>query len=150
LAGVTEETGDGPPRNPGAEPGRAERPRLRRGPLGYRRADVDAALAARDEELAELRRDIAALWLAFTEHDRLLRELGDAQVPPAPPSGDPDPPPTPPPVVGADETPSIGAQLEELGDVLAAIEMATQALESTYADEIRDPAPGAEAERPAS
>jgi hypothetical protein len=146
LAGVTEETGDGPPRNPGAEPGRAERPPLRRGPLGYRRADVDAALAARDEELAELRRDIAALWLAFTEHDRLLRELGDAQAPPAPPSGDPDPPP----VAVADEAPSIGTQLEELGDVLAAIEMATQALESTYADEIRDPAPGAEAERPAS
>jgi hypothetical protein len=118
---------------------------LRRSPLGYRRADVDAALARRDAELTELRRDIAALWLALAEHDRMLRVLDTAPAPPAPPaplSGDSAPAPDPTPPAAAEEATSIGAQLSELGDVLAAIEMATQTLESTYADELRGAAPG--------
>jgi hypothetical protein len=140
--GANEETGEGRVRNPGADPGRPAPPRLRRSPLGYRRADVDAVLADRDEELAGLRRDIAALWLAVTEHDRMLRELAGPEAPPTPASGDPEPAAAPV------ETTSIGEQLAELGDVLAAIEMATQALESTYADEIRGAA-GTDADRPA-
>jgi hypothetical protein len=63
-------------------------------------------------------------------------------APPAPRSGDPAPAPDPTPPAAAEEATSIGAQLSELGDVLAAIEMATQTLESTYAGELRGPPPG--------
>ena len=137
MAGATEESEDGEGRGAGAEPGRPERPRLRRSPLGYRRADVDAALETRDSQLAELRQDIAALWLAFAQHDRMLRALGGeaAQSEAAPRK--PEPEPAPEQAVIAAEAASIGEQLSELDDVLAAIEMATQTLERTYADEIR-------------
>jgi hypothetical protein len=111
---------------------------------------VDDALAARDGELAELRQDVAALWLAFAQHDRILRSNDDGSVPPAPlsaqepgatafatsglPAGGAPP---------AAEAASIGTQLTELEEVLAAIESATQSLERTYAEEL---APGGETE----
>jgi len=126
-------------------PARAAPPRLRRRPLGYKRADVDEALGARDAELAELRQDIAALWLAFAQHDRILRSLtGESSSPsaePAPTEGDA---PSAGPARLRSEAASIGDQLSELGDVLAAIEMATQTLERTYSEEIDEtpqPAP---------
>ena len=150
MGGASEETEAGEEREAGTEPGRLERPRLRRSPLGYRRADVDAALETRDSELAELRQDVAALWLAFAQHDRMLRALGGgpAQPEPAPRAPEPEPAPGPEQAVIAAEAASIGEQLSELDEVLAAIETATQTLERTYADEIRgagrDDAPGAE------
>lgn len=125
---------------------------MRRGLLGYRRGDVERALADRDEaagelaaeldardaELAELRQDIAALWLAFAQHDRTLGQLRDeitAAGPPAEsehsePSGEEPGSPAP-----AD---SVGRRLADLDDVLSAIEMATQRLEQTYAEEIEE------------
>ena len=90
-------------------------------------------------ELAELRQDIAALWLAFAQHDRMLRALGgEARLRPAPaPPASPSPSRLAEQAVIAAEAASIGEQLSELDEVLAAIEMATQTLERTYADEIR-------------
>lgn len=132
------------------DPGRPERPRLRTRPLGYKRSDVDEALEARDAQLTELRQDVAALWLAFSQHDRMIRALGGE---------DPQPRPAPAPAPAstdpgdaddgsedldtgavAAEAESIGNQLSELDEVLAAIEMATKTLESTYADDIAHPA----------
>ena len=55
-----------------------ERPGLRRAFLGYRKDDVDQAFEARDTELAEMRQDVAALWLAFAQHDRLIRSILEA------------------------------------------------------------------------
>ena len=52
-----------------------EEPKLRRGLLGYRARDVDAELETRRVEAEELRRDIAALWLAFGQHERTIRHL---------------------------------------------------------------------------
>ena len=137
-----------------------EEPRLRRRPFGYSKRDVrealdrqSAALGAREAELAELRQDIAALWLAFAQHDRMIRRaLGDE---PAPAEADPagsvsgstEPAPTAAASAGAaahaaaakaaaaDEDAAIGRQLSDLDDVLAAIELATQTLERTYAGE---------------
>ncbi len=128
-----------------ADPGRIDRPKLRRRPLGYRRADVDEALEARDSELAELRQDIAALWLAFAQHDRALRALSGGAPPPVAPPERPReehavpviPPPEPGPTPLGTEAESIGEQLSELDEVLAAIEMATQTLERTYSEEIQ-------------
>ncbi len=126
-----------------ADPGRPARPKLRRRPLGYRRGDVDEAFAARDAELAELRQDIAALWLAFAQHDRMIRTLGGEAPPPA--TEQPAPATAPERSAAPDsaerstteaEAESIGNQLSELDEVLAAIEMATKTLEHTYADEI--------------
>jgi len=121
------------------QPGRPERPRLRRRPLGYKRADVDEALEARDGELAELRQDIAALWLAFAQHDRMLRAL-TGEAPPPPSGTEPKRRETPetaaPSMPLETEAASIGAQLSELDEVLAAIEMATKTLERTYSEEI--------------
>ncbi|MCO5327313.1 MAG: hypothetical protein M9964_09720 [Solirubrobacterales bacterium] len=132
--------------------------RMRRSLLGYNRADVERALSERDEavdalggeldareaELSELRQDVAALWLAFAQHDRMLRALQGTEPSPTPaPADDGDPatersgapePDEPP----APEPPSVGNQLAELDEVLAAIEMATQTLERTYADEIAE------------
>ncbi|MEZ5154727.1 MAG: hypothetical protein R2718_01325 [Solirubrobacterales bacterium] len=112
---------------------------------------MDEALEERERELAVLRQDVAALWLAFAQHDRVLRTLidreGTAASPPetapgtpaASPGADAAPPaatPAPPRAPAADAA-SIGEQLSELDEVLAAIEMATQTLEQTYAEEIR-------------
>jgi hypothetical protein len=133
----------------------ADEPKLRRRPFGYRKRDVrevldrrSAELGAREAELAELRQDIAALWLAFAQHDRMIRRaIGDPETvtpdPSAPAAsasdGDPAPEPTPAAesptreAAAADDV-AIGRQLSDLDDVLAAIELATQTLERTYAD----------------
>ena len=121
-----------------------ERPSLRRGLLGYRRDDVDQALEARDTELAEMRQDVAALWLAFAQHDRLIRSILDASgslphtpVPeraPAPAAETATPPVAASPATGVTDS-AISAQLDELDQVLAAIESATQTLERTYSEE---------------
>lgn len=120
------------------------RPRLRRSPFGYRRSDVDEALGARDAELAVLRQDIAALWLAFAEHDRILRQPGSEPAELAEP-----PVPTVQQQQPLDsEAASIGVQLAELDEVLASIETATRRLERAYAergDEVR-PQPEAQGE----
>ena len=78
--------------------------KLRRRLLGYKRADVEGALQAREEEVGELaeeldereaevgqlRQDIAALWLAFAQHDRTIEDLRAAVIAlaeaPAPPA----------------------------------------------------------------
>lgn len=134
---------------------------LRRRLLGYKRADVEAALGAReseldarDAELGELRQDIAALWLAFAQHDRMIGELHRAIPAPAPATAEavarpehetavePEPAAAP-----AAADPSVGRQLADLDEVLAAIEMATQTLEQTYADEIEETEGEPEGER---
>lgn len=126
------------------------RPKLRRRPLGYKRSDVDEAFEARDNELAELKQDIAALWLAFAQHDRMIRALGGET--PAPlterprPESEPLGAPQPPPSQVEAEAESIGNQLSELDEVLAAIEMATQTLEKTYSEEIEASKEGGETE----
>ena len=117
-------------------------------PLGYKRADVDEALEARDPSWPSCKQDIAALWLAFAQHDRMIRALG-GEVPrrrPCRPSGRRRRGATRPRPVPARleaEAESIGDQLSELDEVLAAIEMATQTLEHTYSDEIESLPPGA-------
>ncbi len=133
-----------------ADLGRPERPKLRRRPLGYKRTDVDEAFEARDSELEELKQDIAALWLAFAQHDRMIRSLGGET--PAPltirpkPAESAEPSAAAPPIEA--EAKSIGAQLSELDEVLAAIEMATQTLEKTYGDEIESPGDTAASPQP--
>lgn len=150
----------------GADPGRPERPRLRTRPLGYKRSDVDEALEARDAQLTELRQDVAALWLAFAQHDRMIRSLSGEELRPvtatdAPSAGaTAEPAEADPPSDAVDteavaaEAESIGNQLSELDEVLAAIEMATKTLESTYAAEVEegrreDPRPAAGADESA-
>lgn len=161
--------------------------RLRRRLLGYKRTDVESALRARDEslddledeldtrdaELSQLRQDIAALWLAFAQHDRTIEDLRAAVIAladsqPAAAATSPRPIPRgtavdeerqtvdeileeeehqpPAPVEGAE--PSVGRQLADLDEVLAAIEMATQTLEQTYAEEIEETRATAEAASP--
>jgi hypothetical protein len=135
-----------------ADFGRPERPKLRRRPLGYKRADVDEAFEARDSELAELKQDIAALWLAFAQHDRMIRALGGEVPPPLfQPSAAPTPRSEPEPLGPSSneaDAESIGNQLSELDEVLAAIEMATKTLEHTYSDEIEASRAGAEGGEP--
>lgn len=141
-------------------------PPLRRRLLGgYRPADVRAAIAAREEEIDELRRDIAALWLAFGQHERAIRGLAEAgsaaasaphparaeQAPAEASSAD-----EAEPGAGADpgertaagtepaERRGVHDQLADLDQVLAAIEQATRTLERTYADEIAKPQPAAD------
>jgi hypothetical protein len=134
-------------------PERPAPPRLRRRPLGYKRADVDEALGARDAELAELRQDVAALWLAFAQHDRILQALTGEAPPPAPPAerapAEVDAPSAGPARLRS-EAASIGDQLSELGDVLAAIEMATQTLERTYVSDPAQGGTGAPQQRPSA
>jgi len=152
----------GAERDLGAIP--SERPGLRRGLFGYRRDDVDLALEARDSELREMRQDVAALWLAFAQHDRLIRSVVEGRAsslapPPAvaaePPPSQVTPEPAPAPTASAapappaadptaaEATAPISRQLEELDQVLAAIESATQTLERTYGEEAGK-APGAD------
>lgn len=160
------------------EPDGGSTPTLRRGLLGYKRADVDRALEARDgelddlageleardAELSELRQDVAALWLAFAQHDRMIREAlqtqpaAEASAPSpglaaqqpqqtAPQSPEPEEPvlvadpgaSSLPPDEPVEGEPSVGRQLADLDDVLAAIELATQTLEQTYVEEIAEP-----------
>jgi hypothetical protein len=128
--------------------------RLRRGLFGYRREDVDAAISSRDRQIDELRRDVAALWLAFGQHERTIRELlaaietlgGPRLEPPGGregPAPGPEPETSGPPEAPGPAAPSpapapepIGEQLAGLDEVLAAIEAATHSLERAYADEI--------------
>lgn len=137
--------GAGETAEPPPAPPPPTRPRLRRRPLGYKRADVDDALAARDDELAELRQDVAALWLAFAQHDRILRAIAEGAAPRASAERtqqghvaatetDAGQAPAAAPLAG--EAASIGTQLSELEEVLAAIESATQTLERTYSEEL--------------
>lgn len=141
----------------------AEGRRLRRRLFGYRAGDVEAAISSRDETLAVLRRDVAALWLAFGQHERAIRQmldaieaLGGSSVDPPGGPADSEGPATAAggkgsPGAGANEADSgpgpgperpaaapdaIGAQLAGLDDVLAAIEHATHSLEQAYAEEI--------------
>jgi hypothetical protein len=117
-------------------------PPLRRSLFGYRTEDVDRAFEARDTELAELRQDVAALWLAFSQHDRLIRAALEmpGSPPPAPAAPAPaEPAPAPTEPAAADASAPINRQLEELDHVLAAIESATQTLERTYAEETGAP-----------
>jgi hypothetical protein len=136
-------------------------PGLRRSLFGARAEDVRVQLEARKADFDELRRDVAALWLAFGQHERAIRDLiaaaealggvrsrspSESASAPQPADGppgdsaeevvpaDPQEPP-PPPGVPADV---IAAQLSGLDDVLSAIEQATRSLERTYADEIGD------------
>ena len=148
--------GAGEPTEPPPAPPPPPRPRLRRRPLGYKRADVDGALAARDAELAELRQDVAALWLAFAQHDRILRTIAEGSAPAAPAAGTEQEPEAAAEAVQpagagplAGEASSIGTQLSELEEVLAAIESATQTLERTYSEELAAGGePAGEAESP--
>lgn len=144
----------------------AKPPRMRRRPFGLRARDVREEIASKDGEIAELRRDVAALWLAFGQHERTIRDLldtvermgGGSVPPPGSRSGPPAPAPEgssapaspahqhdPPAAAGAyaerspaPEPEAIAAQLSELDSALAAIERATRSLSR---DEEADPDP---------
>ena len=134
-----EEDGQEEPGRPVAMPA-SPAPTLRRGLLGYRAKDVLAELEARREEAEELRRDVAALWLAFGQHERTIRHLiaalealeRDAGPPaPAPPpdhaamptsrppasapspaqAREPAPATTPPPPAGGEDAVTIPADV---------------------------------------
>lgn len=125
---------------PAPEPGTPAPAKLRRSVFGYRRADVDRVLEDRDALLAELRQDVAALWLAFAQHDRMIREGLRGQDAVAPRGEEVEASPTaelsPDALAAAEDSASIGRQLADLDEVLAAIEIATGTLERTYAEEI--------------
>ena len=109
-------------------------------------------MAAWDRSVAELRDEVAALWVAFAEHDRAIdaeRSERRASVPASPPA-----PPSPPDATrrvvpaGRTEPPSVEQQLADLDDVLSAIETATRTLEQNYSGELaEEPESGPEAER---
>jgi hypothetical protein len=126
--------------------------RLRRRPFGFRARDVRTAISARDAEITELRRDVAALWLAFGQHERTIREVlatlrRTSGVSIDPPGGRGDrlpaeggaeglaPAPDTEPAT-ASSAEEIGAQLTDLDHVLAAIEQATETLERGYSEEL--------------
>lgn len=136
--------------------------RLRRRLFGYRPADVEAELSSRGRELGELRRDVAALWLAFAQHERTiqrmlasLERLGGVRIDPpggrgeqgqAAPAEPAQPPAAEEPVPG-----DVAGRLSDLDHVLEAIERATASLERSYAGELREegddePEPPAEGE----
>lgn len=126
-----------PQRPEGEQPGTPEPARLRRGLLGYRRSDVDRTLATRDAQLAELRQDIAALWLAFAQHDRILRDRAatDESAPSTPAQAGSAPGDDAEPDIALESPEAIGERLAGLDEVLAAIEAATHTLERGYAGE---------------
>jgi len=119
-------------------------PRLRRRLLGLKASDVEAEIGARDTEIAELKRDIAALWLAFGQHERTIQEIlktieGGGAGAVAPPGGRVEGE-VPGPAGRRDPEPrgaSIARQLSGLDEVLGAIEEATRTLERSYAEEIK-------------
>jgi hypothetical protein len=152
ATGRQPEAGAGEPDPAGFElpdQGDETRVRLRRRLFGYRPADVEAELSSRGRALVELRRDVAALWLAFAQHERTIRRVLDSLehlsgVRIEPPGGRGDreratppesvePPPQGPGSAGADE---IATQLSDLDQVLEAIERATASLERSYAQEL--------------
>lgn len=144
------------------DPRPRRRMRLRRSPLGVRVVDVrDQLEAVRDEledqrdEIEELRSDVAALWLAFGQHERAIRDLiaavealGGARVPwPGEQTAGTQLPFETEPLPGVSTPPlafdppgsrlgseAIATQLAGLDDVLAAIDQATRSLERVYAD----------------
>ena len=52
-----------------------EKRRIRRSLFGYHADDVRSEFEARNQEIDELRRDVSALWLAFGQHERAIRDL---------------------------------------------------------------------------
>lgn len=138
------------------------RMRLRRSPLGVRVVDirdqleaVRAEIEAQRDEVDELRSDVAALWLAFGQHERTIRDLiaavealGGARVPwPGEQTAGTQLPFETEPLPGVSTPPlafdppgsrlgseAIATQLAGLDDVLAAIDQATRSLERVYAD----------------
>jgi len=129
-------------KDPVPEPGTPAPAKLRRSMFGYKRADVDRALEDRDALLAELRQDVAALWIAFAQHDRMIREGqrgADAAAPVAPRGEERQASEASAPSPGTlavEDAASIGRQLSDLDEALAAVAMATQTLERAYAEEI--------------
>ena len=147
----------------GARPGRLRRLLGRREPRGAApeeetagQADATSGpggeAAAPTDPIAEMRRDIAALWLAFSHQERTLRDLADRlegsrdprpapQAQPTPadthsaPAGDLEPGAEAPPAPDPGPVP-VSKQLSDLDDVLASIERATETLERNHADEI--------------
>jgi hypothetical protein len=133
----------------GAEDSGSDGPgRLRRRLLGRDRRQTDRRAsepaAASGSEIAEVRRDIAALWIAFNQHERSLRDLAGrleaslgALAPPlAPEDATPAESELPGPPAAVPSGDEISDQLADLDEVLAAIERATQVLEHTHADEL--------------
>lgn len=132
---------------PGPGATRSASPRLRRRLLGLRAGDVKAEIGARDSEIAELKRDIAALWLAFGQHERTIQEVLKALErtgggPIAPPGGRAAEAGQPSATQSRPGTEpgsgSLAQQLSGLDEVLGAIEEATRTLERNYAEEIED------------
>lgn len=153
--------------------------RLRRRLFGLRAREVEAEISERNSDVAELRRDVAALWLAFGQHERTIRQLLEAieriadtsidppgaapatpaaaEAPPSRQSSPHDPSQTggSEPAPGAavpDLEPlasSIGDQLSDLDEVLGAIERATRSLERSYAEEIAAAERGGQQAQPA-
>lgn len=110
--------------------GRTPAGRLRRSLFGVRAADVQRELDVRDAEIEELRRELAALWQTYAQHDRAIREaLSPQPEPPAQENGGEPSEPGPSP---AERRAAIEAQLGGLDEALAAIEQATQTLERAY------------------
>jgi hypothetical protein len=140
---------------PAPDASRPDGPRLRRRLLGIKASDVEAEIGARDTEIAELKRDIAALWLAFGQHERTIQEIlkaierrGGGAI--APPGGRGVASQAPTPAGGQPEAgprgDSIARQLSSLDEVLGAIEEATRTLERSYAEEIKGGGTAASAE----
>jgi hypothetical protein len=148
------------------DPAQVEATKLRRRLFGgYRPDDVESALRTREEQIAELRRDVAALWLAFGQHERTIQDMlvalerlaGVGVDPPGarademrePAGGDaaPDTPTAAPDTPTGETTrgeDAVGLQLGDLDQILVAIEEATQSLERTYHEEIVAREEGAE------
>jgi len=138
----------------GADPARSRDtelpvPQLRRGLFGYRRRDVEVAMASWEAALTELRDDVAALWVTFAEHDRAIdaarleraaSDLVDSSVQPVPASAVA---PEGRSVSGTHpgdrpEPPSVEQQLADLDEVLSAIETATRTLEQSYTGDLAE------------
>lgn len=106
---------------------------LRRALFGVRGDDVRRALASRDAEIEELRREIAALWQTYAQHDRAIREA--LAPPPEPDEGNgasADDEEAGERATAAERRAGIEAQLSGLDEALAAIEQATETLEQAY------------------
>jgi uncharacterized coiled-coil protein SlyX len=96
---------------------------------GLRPEDVERAIALREEQIEELRRDLAALWLAFEQQEKAIRRLeahlddgaprgvGQARdavdvgpaIPPAPPER-PSSPEAPPAPSAPDRPKAVGSE----------------------------------------
>jgi hypothetical protein len=87
--------------------------------------ELSEQVARLETQVADLRRDVARLWLAYGRHEG----LGAAKLEASGGSG------------------AAGEQLAELSEVLAAIERATDALEGAYEDGAGADEQGGESER---